>query len=446
MKSDYLMLLVSIGVLAVAMVIGGVLSGDNPGFFSSGNEAYAQSEDPGHTCFDDNGDDDIHGPADGEGTETCHEGHEQTDGLETEPDCELHDHAVEPGDPHPEDQHAEGVGQGPANTGHDHADYAGREARDVHAEHGGHQDAKDQAAEGAHGAHENEGDLSDGEHNHTREDAVFLSPEAMRIVGVRVKRARIDRLHRTIELPGEIGFNEDRLVHITPRYAGVAREVNGRLGSFVREGDLLAILESNESLSRYDITAPISGRIIEKRVTAGEFVTEEQDMFLIADLSTVWANCDVYAKDMIHVGEGARVRIATVRGDRSTEAVLSYVAPVFDGETRSALARAVIANDGDIWRPGTFIRAVLEIEMETDRLTVDKDAVQTLVEEKVLFVPGDEPGEFRLVPVVTGVAGEHSVEIVSGIAPGTEYVASGAFELKAKMVTANMGAHAGHGH
>ena len=379
MKSDYLKLLVPVGILALAMVIGGVLSDNDQGRSASGNEAYAQGE---------------------------------------------------PVDPHAGHDHAEGESQDPGHEGHEHAD-----SEDPHVDHAGHDHAEGDDQEPGH-----EG------HDHSAEDAVFLSPEAMRLAGIRLATAGPGRLHRTIELPGEIGFNEDRLVHITPRYPGVAREVRGRLGSFVREGDLLAVLESNESLSRYDITAPISGRIIEKHLTVGEFVTEEHDMFLIADLSTVWANCEVYAKDMTYVKEGARVRIAAVEGDRSTGTVLSYVAPVYDGETRSALARAVIANDGDIWRPGAFIRAVLEVEMAGDRLTVERDAVQTLVEEKVLFVPGDEPGEFRMVPVTTGVAGEHSIEILGGIDPGTEYVASGAFELKAKMVTANMGAHAGHGH
>jgi cobalt-zinc-cadmium efflux system membrane fusion protein len=149
---------------------------------------------------------------------------------------------------------------------------------------------------------------------------------------------------------------------------------------------------------------------------------------------------------MPFVKQGAKVRITAVEGGRSAVVPLSYVAPVYDGETRSALARAVIANDADVWRPGTFIRAELEVEMETDRLTVEKDAVQTLVEERVVFVPGHEQGAFEPVPVVTGIADEHSVEILSGIEAGTEYVASGAFELKAKMITANMGAHAGHGH
>jgi cobalt-zinc-cadmium efflux system membrane fusion protein len=283
-------------------------------------------------------------------------------------------------------------------------------------------------------------------HDHADEDILYLSAQAIRLAGIRTARAGMGSIHRMIELPGEIGFNEDRMVHITPRYPGIAREVHGRLGAFVREGDILAVLESNESLSRYNITAPISGRIVEKHIAVGEFADEGHDMFLVADLSTVWANCEVYAKDMPYVTEGTKVRITAVEGGPSAAATLSYVAPVYDGETRSALARAVIANDGVVWRPGAFIKAELEVEMKSDRLLVERDAVQTLVAEKVLFVPAHEEGAFEPVPVATGMVGERFVEIVSGIETGTEYVAAGAFELKAKMVTANMGAHAGHGH
>jgi cobalt-zinc-cadmium efflux system membrane fusion protein len=226
----------------------------------------------------------------------------------------------------------------------------------------------------------------------------------------------------------------------------VAREVHGYLGAHVKEGDLLAVIESNESLSKYSIKAPISGRIIEKHLTVGEFVAEDHDMFLIADLSTVWADCEVYAKDMPHVRQGASVTISAVDGGHSVEAVLSYVAPVYSGDTRSALARAVLINNGDLWRPGTFIRATVPVELDDPRLAVEKAAVQVLGEEQVVFVPGEEEGEFESVPVRTGTSNAHAVEILSGLSPGDAYVAEGAFELKAKMVTANLDPHAGHGH
>ena len=133
-------------------------------------------------------------------------------------------------------------------------------------------------------------------------------------------------------------------------------------------------------------------------------------------------------------------RVATV------EARLSYVAPVYSEDKRSALARAVVSNNGSFWRPGTFIRALVPVEIADSSLTVERAAVQTFEDLQVVFVPGEEDGEFELVAVETGFTSEDAVEIVSGLHNGDAYVASGAFELKAKMVTANLGDHAGHGH
>lgn len=285
-------------------------------------------------------------------------------------------------------------------------------------------------------------------HDHGNIDAgaLYLSPESVRLAGIQIKRLTERSLERTIELPGEIGFNEDRLVHVTPRYPGVAREVKARVGSQVREGDVLAVLESNESLSKYSIKAPISGWIIDKHLTMGEFVAEDHNMFTIADLRTVWANCEVYAKDMALVEQGAPITIHSVEGNLKAEAVVSYVAPVYRQDTRSALARAVIDNEGGIWRPGTFIRAMIPAGAEGKRKAIERDAVQVLEGEHVVFVPGEEEGEFMTAPVTTGIASDGLIEIVDGLSPGDAYVARGAFELKARMVTANLDPHAGHGH
>jgi len=311
-----------------------------------------------------------------------------------------------------------------------------------HAEHGASTEDGDHDAEvaGSHEGHDH------GEDDHADEGALHLSPESISLAGIRVKSLKARSLERTIELPGEIGFNEDVLVHITPRYPGVAREVQGKVGAWVREGEVLAVLESNESLSKYSIKAPISGRIIDKHLTVGEFAAEDHTMFLIADLRTVWANCEVYAKDMSSVKQGAPLTISSMEGDLSVEAVLSYVAPVYREDTRSALARAVIANDNRLWRPGTFIRALLRVGTGEARKAVERDAVQVLDGEQVVFVPGEEGGEFETVPVETGMASDGFIEIIAGLDLGDTYVASGAFELKAKMVTANLDPHAGHGH
>ena len=101
-------------------------------------------------------------------------------------------------------------------------------------------------------------------------------------------------LTRTIELPGEIIIDPNRLVHITPRYDGIVKEVYKFTGESVKSGDLLAIIESNESLSAYELRSSISGVIIDMHFTKGESVHITDNYFEIADLSEIWVNLNVY--------------------------------------------------------------------------------------------------------------------------------------------------------
>jgi cobalt-zinc-cadmium efflux system membrane fusion protein len=316
-----------------------------------------------------------------------------------------------------------------AHAGHNHD-------ADPHASH-------DHDAEMQH-AHDHKADAHPG-HDHGHREIVELPAGAAGLAGLTLETARPRPLGRTIEMPGEIRLNSDRLVHVTPRFPGVAREIRGRLGQSVAAGDVLAVIESNESLSSYEVKAPISGRIIEKHLGTGEFVSEDHEMFVVADLSTVWADLQVYPKDISFVSPGARVEIFEVGTDLSRTATISYVAPLYSEATRSALARAVLEND-DGWRPGTFITGTIHAEAPAPRLTVSADAVQILGEERVVFVPTGDRDRFEAVPVELGLKGDRYVEVVTGLEPGDSYVASGAYELKARLVTQDLGAHAGHGH
>ena len=80
------------------------------------------------------------------------------------------------------------------------------------------------------------------------------------------------------------------------------------------------------------------------------------------------------------------------------------------------------------------------------RPAVERAAIQVLDGEQVVFVPGEEEGEFEIVPVETGMASDGLIEVARGLKAGDAYVAEGAFELKAMVVTANLDPHAGHGH
>ncbi len=312
---------------------------------------------------------------------------------------------------------------------HDHADCDGHADLDEDIDHTNH----DEEAE--HDEHE----------GHSDELTITLTPEAVKLAGITFSEVKHGRIRRTVELPGEIGFNEDRLAHIAPRFAGIALQTNYRVGDYVEEGDVVAIFESNESMNSYSITTPISGWVIERHITPGEFASEENSIYIVADLSTVWVNLAVYPKDANRIKKGQTALIESIGTSNIITGIIEYVTPIMDIRTRSATARIILPNPGNIWRPGSFVQATITTEASEETLVVDKNAVQYLNEESVIFVV-DGPDRFMPVEVVIGDSDDCLTQIKSGLNEGTKYVSTGAFELKAKIVTSNLDAHAGHGH
>jgi cobalt-zinc-cadmium efflux system membrane fusion protein len=328
------------------------------------------------------------------------------------------------------------------NSKKDHAD-----EHEVHEHNGAESHADEKEGDHDHGAqctHEAESnDAHDSEHHD--ESEIELSSEAIKLAEITLAEAIIGKISGIIDLSGEVGFNEDQLVHITPRFPGIAKEVKCTIGDYVKANDILAFIESNESMTSYPLKASISGRIIQKHITLGEHVSETESVFLIANLSTVWVNLAVYTKDALIVKTGQKVVISQVGTNISKNGVIQYMTPVVDQQTRKITARVVLPNNNNEWRPGTFVKAHIETDGGKDGVLVDKEAVQILNNETVVFI-SDEPNRYRPVDVVTGESDAVYIQIIKGLEPGAEYVSKGAFELKAKIVTSSLGEHAGHNH
>jgi cobalt-zinc-cadmium efflux system membrane fusion protein len=202
----------------------------------------------------------------------------------------------------------------------------------------------------------------------------------------------------------------------------------------------LAVVESNESLSPYEVTSLISGTVIEKHITLGEFVRDDSDIYVVADLSTVWVDITVYARDLAAVHRGQRVRVTALGGARESSGAIDYVGPVLAEATRTATARVVLPNPDGSWRPGTFVSAVVETDRAIARVAVWRGALQRLEERDVVFVREGEA--FVPRPVATGRSDGEWTEITRGLEPGEAYVASGSFILKSELLKSE----AGHSH
>ncbi len=215
----------------------------------------------------------------------------------------------------------------------------------------------------------------------------------------------------------------------------------------VSEDQLLSVTGlpiTNEKLTWYPIRSPFDGTIIDKHITLGEVVSDAADIFVVADLNTVWVDLHVYPKDLIKVKKGQKVIISAGQTMPDAEGVISYVGPVVGAESRTALARVVLPNSTGIFRPGLFVTAKVTVDDVEADVIVPERAVQTLEGKKCVFVK-DEHG-FEPSFITLGQSNAGYVQVTSGLKPGQQYVTKGAFELKAKIVTSTLDSHAGHGH
>ncbi len=202
--------------------------------------------------------------------------------------------------------------------------------------------------------------------------------------------------------------------------------------------------EVNVRLAWYPLLAPFDGIVIEKHLTLGEKPGDDSAVFTIVDLSSVWVDISVYQKDLPYVRKGQTVHISASGAPLTAEGTVAFLAPLVDEKTRTALARVVLENPNGEWRPGLFVIATIALGAERGAVVVPKTAVQRLEAGPVVFVDTNEGLE--PTPVSLGRSDATRVEILAGLTPGQRYVARGAFELKAKIITSGLGAHAGHGH
>ncbi len=275
-----------------------------------------------------------------------------------------------------------------------------------------------------------------------QEDIIILSADEMQEFNIQVTEAGPGKIVLVRTLPGEVKVNGNRIAHIVPRYSGIVTGVRVHVGDDVREGQVLAVVEGDESLAPYEMTTFIAGTIIEKHMTLGEPVSRENEGFVVADLSTVWIDITVYLRDLdlIKVGNETTVRAGSKAGTVSGK--ISYVTPVVDEHTRTATARMVVDNPDGYWRPGMFIMAEIKTGDFEAEIVVPSSAVHTLDGQSVVFV--EEHGGFEPRHVDIGRTGNDRMEIVSGLEPGERYVSMGGFTLKAELGKDSLGD--GHAH
>ena len=190
-----------------------------------------------------------------------------------------------------------------------------------------------------------------------------------------------------------------------------------------------------QGLQRYEIRAPFAGRVVERKVDLGAPVGgegQEKELYVIADLSTVWVELSVSTGDLPHVKEGQSITLSTGSdaGPASSGKIV-FISPILNSDTRTAQVIAAVDNKDLTWRPGSYVTAqITTAELPVD-LMIPRTALQTIEGEQVVFVR--TPDGFEKREVVLGQGNEQAAEVVFGLDPGEMIAVGNSFVLKAEL-------------
>ena len=244
----------------------------------------------------------------------------------------------------------------------------------------------------------------------------------------------------------------------TDPMAGMHHDADGASAAMTRLILLGVPREELQRLVRVPVANPrltlrstVTGTVLERNVTAGQYVAADLPLFVIADLSRVWVLADLYEMDFGRVKAGDRATFTSeALPGRPLTGRIEFVYPTVSSETRTAKVRLALDNHDGALRPGMYGR-VRVAGRGGSSLTVPGEAVINTGEHKYVFIAHAD-GHFEPRMVWTGAQDGERVQILKGVAEGDTVVASASVlidsESRLKAAIAGMGQQpaTGHGH
>lgn len=310
---------------------------------------------------------------------------------------------------------------------------------------------------------------------------VEVSPDELRLAGLRTTVARRGTLARAIRTVGEVKADETRVSQVHSRISGwVERLFVSFTGQAVRRGqpllsiyspELLAtqeeFLRARESAARFagsdvpgmssggaelleaarrrlrlfdvpqsfidtlertgqpqravTLEAPASGFVTSKDVFAGARIEPGVTLFTVTDLSRVWVEGDVYEYEvrLVRPGQTARVTLAYDPSKVYTGRI-AYIYPYLDQDTRTLRVRFEFDNPGLALKPGMYVDVELAAQAVRGVLVPDESILDTGARQIVYVKTGE--GRYEPRQVTVGLRSDGQAQILSGLKAGEAVV------------------------
>ena len=255
-----------------------------------------------------------------------------------------------------------------------------------------------------------------------------ITAAAAKAGGIEIATAGPATIGESRELFGTVQLATSARSEIRGQFPGRIVSVSKNIGDYVRRGELLARIESSESLQTYPVYSTAGGVIAERNGNPGD-VTFDRALYVITDPAQTTVVFNIFPKDLGAIQPGQPVSIEALDGTVIAQARLGAYLPEGNAEAGTALVRAAVPNRGGRLRAGMTLRGKVIINAVQVPLAVRTEALQTFREFTVVFANYGEDYEVRMLQL--GRRTPEWTEVISGLAPGTPYAAKGSFLIRA---------------
>ena len=246
------------------------------------------------------------------------------------------------------------------------------------------------------------------------------------------------KLERTQALAAIGAASRQELEEVTAVHASHETEVEAARQRLLLLGltpdQVQALKDPSQVVSSVTVPAPIDGIVTSRSANLGQVIGMGQELFVVTDLSEIWAVGDLYEQDFRAVAVGSEAAVTTPAYPSTTlRGRVTYIDPRVDPQSRTAKIRVALANPDGRLRLGMYVSMAFRTQTGDRALLVPKAAVQALGDRQVVFVAAkDEDGKFIQRTVRLGPPVGESYAVLSGLRPGDTVVTEGSFLLRAE--------------
>lgn len=260
------------------------------------------------------------------------------------------------------------------------------------------------------------------------EGRTHITAEAAKAGGIEIVTAGPATIGETRELFGTVALDPSARSEIRGQFPGRVVRVTKAVGDYVQRGQLLARIESSESLQVYPVYATVSGVVAERNGNPGD-VTGDRALYVITDPAQTSVVFNIFPKDLAVIQPGMRVEIEAMDGTPVAASRLGGYLPEGNAEAGTALVRTSVPNRAGRLRAGMALRGKVVVNAVTVPLAVRTEAIQPFRDFKVVFANFGQDYEVRMLEL--GRSTPEWTEVLGGLKPGTPYVAKGSFLIRA---------------